>query len=213
MEPSLSFRIIFTFLPLLIAVVLHEMAHGWTALKLGDDTAKRLGRISLNPIRHIDPFLTIILPALLIMSGSPIIFGGAKPVPVNVFNLKNPKRDMAIVAAAGPASNIILAAIGLAALYFFRVILGMTSDLLLVFGIQWILMNVALALFNLFPVPPLDGGRIAVGILPRPAAAALARTERFGFIIIIILLYAGAVESLLMPAIRGVAELIQAVLG
>lgn len=205
-------RFAVNYLPLIIAVILHEIAHALVAERLGDPTARRLGRISLNPIRHIDPVMTVILPGLLALSGSPVIFGGAKPVPIDVRNFKNPSRHMAIVAAAGPLTNILLALFGHAVLYLavssklFSDPSSISQVLLLNFLISWILINVALALFNLIPVPPLDGGRIVAGFLPAAAARAYGRLERYGLLIVFALLYVGAIQQALGPAIEWVFQ-------
>lgn len=199
-------NILVSFLPLIIAVVIHEAAHGLAADKLGDDTARRMGRITLNPLKHIDPFLTIVLPAVLIFSGSPVIFGGAKPVPVNVFRLRKPKRDMALVAAAGPASNFLLAGAGIGLVYLCRPLLPSAPEWMIFFALQWILINVVLAVFNLFPLPPLDGGRIAVGLLPSGLARYYARIERYGFLILILLLFSGVINQYLTPVLEALLK-------
>ncbi|MGH7853931.1 MAG: site-2 protease family protein [Candidatus Binatia bacterium] len=196
-------------LPVLVAVVFHEVAHGWVAYRLGDPTAAQLGRLTLNPFAHVDLFGTILVPLMLIVANSPFIFGYAKPVPVNFHNLRNPKRDMIWVAAAGPVTNLLLAA-GCTAIWRLTVPLagaqGAPYSLSSLAGFfapvalmaqSGILINITLAVFNMLPLPPLDGGRVLVGLLPMPLAAIVSRVEPFGFIILIVLLMTRTLDRII----------------
>lgn len=175
-------------LPVVLAITMHEAAHGWAAWKLGDDTAKLLGRVTFNPLVHIDRFGTVILPAILIMAGG-ILFGWAKPVPVNFARLGHPRRDMILVAAAGPAINIGLALASAIALHLVQFLPEDGREWVLRNLINSININLLLAVFNMLPLPPLDGGRVAVGMLPYTLAVQLAKLERFGLFILIGLIF------------------------
>ena len=188
-------------LPVLVAVILHELAHGYSAYLLGDPTAARMGRLTLNPIAHIDLLGTLLLPFLLIMTGAPFLFGYAKPVPVDFTNLRNPRRDMVRVAAAGPIMNLILAVLSAFTLKFLLSLQLITDGLVARNLLNSVLINVVLAVFNLFPLPPLDGGRVATGLLPRQPALALARLEPYGMLIVIFLLMTGILGDILQPPV------------
>ncbi len=175
-------------LPVLLAITMHEAAHGWTAWKLGDDTAKQMGRVTFNPLAHIDPFGTVILPSILIMAGG-VLFGWAKPVPVVFSRLGNPRRDMVLVAAAGPGINIGLAIVSAIGLYFVDLQRSLFDEWVARNLINSLNINFLLAIFNMIPMPPLDGGRIAVGLLPYKLAVPLARLERAGLFILIGLIF------------------------
>jgi Zn-dependent protease len=200
-------------LPVLFAVVLHEVAHGWVAHRLGDSTAARLGRLTLNPLSHVDPIGTVLIPLFLVAVGAPFIFGYAKPVPVNFHNLRNPKRDMIWVAAAGPVTNIILA---VASVYLLKAFHGLEDMLptflespLAMMAESSVRINVMLAAFNLLPLPPLDGGRVLVGLAPQPLSSIVARIEPFGFLILLALLMTHTLDFLLRPFIYFVLRLVE----
>ena len=176
-------------LPILLAVTFHEASHGFVAWRLGDFTAYQLGRVTFNPIKHIDLFGTIILPLLLFLSPLPFVLGYAKPVPVNFRKLRRPRRDMMLVAFAGPGANLVLAIASALLIHIALRVPGETGSWLVANLANSLLINVVLAVFNMLPIPPLDGGRIAVGLLPRPLAWRLARLERFGLFIVIALLF------------------------
>jgi len=177
-------------IPIVLAVTLHEAAHGWMASKLGDDTALRMGRVTFNPIKHIDLYGTIIMPAaLLLLSGGQFMFGFAKPVPVNFARLRRPRLDMILVAAAGPGANILIAIVATSLMHGLQYLPVEMVDWVFQNLLNALKVNVILAMFNLLPLPPLDGGRIAVGLLPEPFSSQVARLEKVGFAILIFALF------------------------
>jgi Zn-dependent protease len=217
MPQDLLFTISVWALPVLFAITLHEAGHAWAAHKLGDNTAKNLGRVSMNPFVHIDPFGTVILPGILLFTGSPFLFGFAKPVPVIFSRLNNPRRDTILVALAGPAANILLLIL---AAFFYGFLEYVPSD-----AQPWvranlenmIIINAILAVFNMIPIPPLDGGRVAVGILPPVLARPLASIEPYGMFILLFLLfglpYIGDMMGMNLDILRGVMSFFLSGLG
>lgn len=199
-------------LPVLIAITFHEVSHGFIANKLGDPTAKMMGRLTLNPLAHIDPFGTILMPLmLLVFTNGQFVFGYAKPVPINPMNFKDPKRDMAFSAAGGPVTNLLLAIASIVLLKF----MVMPAGALLPEGIaekllvpaammlqSSVIINVVLASFNLIPIPPLDGGRVLMGFLPYKQAASFGKIEPFGFIIVIVLIFTGLANYFVIPLVN-----------
>jgi Zn-dependent protease len=212
MELSLIQKIVIYALPIIFAITVHEAAHGYAAKYFGDMTAYKAGRISLNPLRHIDPFGTILLPALTIMLGG-ILFGWAKPVPVDFSRLRNPKKDMLWVAAAGPASNFVMAIFWVFVIKFTMSMPEAISYPLVMMGKAGMSINIVLMVLNLLPLPPLDGGRIAVSLLPTPYAIKFAQLERYGFIILIVLMFSGVLNKILDPFINAVYSLIFSIFG
>jgi Zn-dependent protease len=189
-------------IPVLLAITVHEAAHGYAAKHFGDKTAYFLGRITLNPITHIDPVGTVVIPGMLLLLSAPFLFGWAKPVPVNFSNLNNPKKDMMWVALAGPASNLAMAIIW--AIFFGLFKSSGASYALFIIGMAQvgIMINLVLMLLNLLPIPPLDGGRMAVSLLPSPWSYKLASLERYGMFILIFLIVSGLLSAILLPLLR-----------
>ncbi len=211
MEPETLQRLLISALPILIAITFHEVAHGYVAFRLGDPTAKLLGRLTLNPLAHIDIFGTIVMPIMLfVLTDGRFMFGYAKPVPINPMNFKNPRKGMALSAVAGPAVNILLA---LASVIILKLILTplaafspealketIIKPCLMIFSAS-VVMNIILASFNMIPIPPLDGGRVLTGLLPSKQALSFSKIEPFGFIIVLILIYTGIANLFIMPVI------------
>jgi Zn-dependent protease len=214
-ELSIAQRIAIWILPVLFAITVHEVAHGWIALRLGDHTAQSMGRLTLNPINHIDPIGTVLVPGLLLLFGG-VVFGWAKPVPVSWERLNNPKRDMALVALAGPMANLAMAIlwacvlhIGVASASVFPVI-GIP---LAYMGVAGMFINAILMMLNLLPLPPLDGGRVLVGLLPGRLAYTVSRIEPYGFFILLGLLFTGLLVYVLQPLVVGLLAGLVYVLG
>jgi Zn-dependent protease len=209
---SLVQKIAIWIVPVLLGITVHEVAHGWLASKLGDKTAFMLGRLTLNPLKHVDPMGTILIPGLLLLMQAGFIFGYAKPVPINWKNLRQPKRDMALVAVAGPASNLLMA-IAWALLIRLAPLLGEAGTALVYMGVAGITINIILMVLNLLPLPPLDGGRVLTGLLPGPWAYRFSRIEPYGFFILIGLLVTGILGAVLWPLISIVMSMLVPVSG
>lgn len=207
MELTIVQKIAVYALPVLFAITVHEAAHGYVAKHFGDLTAEKQGRITLNPLKHIDPIGTILLPILTMMLGG-ILFGWAKPVPVNFANLRNPKKDMLWVAAAGPISNFIMAIFWVMMFNFSNYAPNTAVNFLAIMSMAGISINIVLMVLNLLPMPPLDGGRIAVSLLPMPWAMKLARVERYGFPILIVLMFTGVLGYVIYPIIQMIEQLL-----
>jgi len=222
--PSIS-TILVIAIPVIIAITFHEAAHGFVAWRLGDDTAYRMGRVTFNPLKHVDAFGTILLPALLLLMRSPFLFGYAKPVPVDFSRLRRPRRDMVFVAAAGPGINLVLAVISGALLHIVDLFTGDVGSFIAIALKYSIYINVLLAVFNMLPLPPLDGGRVIVGLLPEGAARRVARLEPWGIPILILVLFVAPLvaaqfgvlftpfRSVVMPVVQFVTEVIATITG
>ncbi|SSC07070.1 site-2 protease family protein [bacterium endosymbiont of Bathymodiolus sp. 5 South] len=196
--PDFQTLLIYT-IPLIFAITVHEFAHGWVANQYGDATAKMLGRLTLNPIKHIDPIGTILVPAILYFTGSPFLFGWAKPVPINFNALKSPKKDMILVALAGPVSNFIMALLWLLVILF---ALNLQSQLLIDMAYFGIAINLILGVFNLLPLPPLDGSRVVSALLPNHLAYEYNKLEQYGLFILVGLLFLGVFERVILPIVQ-----------
>ena len=195
--------------PVLLAVTLHEVAHGWMARELGDDTADRLGRLSFNPLKHVDPIGTVLVPGVLyVLAG--IVFGWAKPVPVNWDKLRNPRRDMALVAVAGPLANVVML---LAWAAVAKLGLSYGQDYFVTTGLAGIMINAVLIALNLLPVPPLDGSRVVSALLPHDLALQYGRIEPYGLIILLVLIGSGALNRLMEPTMHLIGWVMQTLLG
>jgi Zn-dependent protease len=222
MNQNMVYQIAVWLVPLVIAIVFHEVAHGLVARRLGDPTAEERGRLSFNPIRHIDPFGTVILPLILAVTHAGAIFGWARPVPVNYARLRNPRRDMVLVALAGPGMNLLLAIVGAAILLGTMSWWGVQDNIgvfLATNALNFIFINIFLGVFNLLPVPPFDGGHVVEGLLPPPAAVQFRKIGRFSLLVMVVLLLVlpalgvNVVGRVVGPIVDGIAKVILGIFG
>lgn len=214
MEPSLPQVVAVYAIPVVLAITLHEAAHAFAAARLGDRTAQMHGRMTINPLRHIDPVGTLLVPALILLAskalGGGLLFGWARPVPIVASNLRSPRRDMGIVAAAGPGANIAMALLWALALKIL-VVAAIDVEFLVRMAVAGVLVNLALAVLNLVPIPPLDGGRIVASLLPERLSNAYSRIEPWGLFLLLALLATGALGGLIAPVIDGAVDLISSI--
>jgi Zn-dependent protease len=201
-------ELLITFTVLIASLTVHEAAHAWTANKLGDPTARMLGRLTLNPAVHVDPIGTIVFPLLALLTGIPLL-GWAKPVPVDMRHLRHPRRDFAIIAAAGPISNLLLAAAGALVFAVWTADASTPARGLLALGVlQFVLLNVLLAAFNMIPIPPLDGGNVLMGVLPERLALSMERIRPWGFLVLYLLMFSGVLSAIIFPVQRAVLNIL-----